>query len=381
MERSDDVAATLEPTQTRGNAKWRPLLVVGGVCLCWVIFFGGIASASSSQASTSTTTTTSPLPSLALVGPTSETVQMVLLNHSKIYEGTITLLIQNTGPQASKAQIRVFSDPTVAGGKLTITKPTGTISIPGYADSKQTVTFKDTNAQNNDATVTFGIEVLAPKKVPPTVEAFKLLRQPSVNDFWVPIWGGLIFGLAFLVARSLSWTIRHKKIRGTSIYPPASWTFGGSWVTLISVLGAVLATILATSGLITDVFPSIDVQRFVALNLVLGGAVLTGPLIYAAMSKTEGDGKVINGRASGLLWAASVTLIGVAGQLLTLGVLAHISSAQSHEKAGIYVALGIVGAILFLYSYRSLGQLRGLVEPDPASTGGGSTSKSFMTGI
>jgi hypothetical protein len=351
----------------------------------------------------STTTTTIPKPAVTLVGPTSETIELVRLGgRSKTYKGSIDLLVQNSGADIAQARLSILGDPTASGGRLRLTGSRQPFSLPGFSVTERQVPFSDADAADNN--VTIAVTVLHPTGVAPVTETFKLLREPSTIYFWFPIIVGLVFGSVFFLVRGGRWFNKLRKSKkksawtllrhpvtnsGRSVYPPSSWTFGGSWVTLISVLGALVATVLATSGLVTDVFPSFDVQRFVALNLVLGGAVLTGPLIYAALSKVEEadlprdargqvtQGRVINGRVIGLLSAASVTLVGVAGQLATLLVLAHISNAQQHEKWGIYAAIAITGLILFIYAYRSVDQLARLMKPPPGS----STQKSFVTGV
>jgi hypothetical protein len=351
----------------------------------------------------STTTTTLPKPAVTLVGPASETIQLTKAGTGGQEQGRITVVIQNTGTRIAGARLSFIADPTARGPSpqivLSTKSPplvsdhTNDFALAPFGVTTRSITVVDRSAGDNNVTAV--LTVLRPVGVGPTTETFKLLRSPSVWNIWLPVLMGLGFALIFFLTRGYFWwreiqeaenfriaaSLQTQSVRrytqgriyrqylNREVFPPASWTFGGSWVTLISVLGAVLATVLGTSGLITDVFPSIDVERFVVLNLVLGGAVLAGPLIYSAASRVDRQPPPgsINGRAIGLLCASTVTLIGVAGQLAGMAELAWLSNASIESKIGISVAAGLVGALLYWYSFQSVNQLVRLPRPATGS--------------
>lgn len=338
----------------------------------------GSAPTTSGGGSTTDSSTSTVKPSLTFVGPSAETISMVpVAGHSGLYRGQVALLLQNAGDQVVQAGLAVTGDPTAAGPPPQLVGSSGTFPLAAFQVTKRVVTITDKDSSDNN--VTFVLTAKKPSGVGPATETFKLLRAPVAWYFWIPVFVGLGFAVVFLVVRGLFWWLeikrRHTRMSKSKawerygkrpVYPPSAWTFGGSWVTVISVLGAALATVLGTSGLIADAFPGIDVQRFVVLNLLLGGVVLTGPLIYTANSRV--DVATINGRAYGLWLAASVTLIGVAGQLSTLGELAWLSNGAILQKFGIVVVIAFAGVVLFWYSFQSVDQLVRLPRPATPQT-------------
>jgi len=388
--------------------------------LAALVLVVALVTGAGAQTSTPATTTTVPKPALSIVGPTSQTIALSPTNvaqnsdpflsfpeeaipgNDTTYQGNIKLLIQNSGMAVTKACVTAIGDPTVLSDSPRLvtanhgsSKYVGSIcglAISGFSITSIPLTVVEKNAKSNS--MTFGITVSEPGSVAPINETFKLLRYPAPQSFWLPVVIGAIFGAVFFVFRSAYWRYLKRRKVGYSpaliwkylkrpVYTPTSWTFGGSWVTAISVLGGVLTTVLGASGLIADVFPGIDIQRFVALNLVLAGIVLAGPLIGAALSTTDPPplDPGVHASVGGLLCAAAFTLVGIAGQLFVLCELALLSNAGSSQQIGIVVAVIIAGLILFWYSLRSVDQLVRLPRPPKSKGGGAESSTIFMTSI
>jgi hypothetical protein len=63
-------------------------------------------------------------------------------------------------------------------------------------------------------------------------------------------------------------------------YASAAWTFGDSGATNIAALGTALATILAGGTVLTSIFPTIDLNPFIIMNIACGGVVAAAPILF-----------------------------------------------------------------------------------------------------
>jgi len=333
-----------------------------------------------------------PKPSISFIGPSQQTIRVSgISNEPGHYRGTIDLLIQNSGETAVNARLSIYGDPTIPGA-VAIMKATG-----GCGPNKSfvllayRVTTKPCviNTQDiEDTNVTIVLTVLDPTGAAPSSEVFKVQRKLPSTYIWGPVLAGAVFALLFFIVRGIAWRLGLRfRLRfwndrlgsaervqwGRRLYSPPSWTFAGNWVTVVSVLGALLATILGSTGVIADLFPSIDVQRFGVLNLVLVGIVLLGPMVYSALStykqprSADGSQPAV-GTAAGLLFAATVTLMGVGGQIATLAALANLSNAEFYNIYAAYAVASIAAIVLFWFALRSIDQLaRNPMPPIPPS--------------
>jgi hypothetical protein len=126
----------------------------------------------------------------------------------------------------------------------------------------------------------------------------------------------------------------------TDVYPGPTWTFKDSWASSVTTAGAVLGTVLAASGFLTDVLPGLSTGLFVGVSLGYGLLALLAPVIYTALHKQS---KPIFGA---VLVAGAITIWAVVGELVTI--------AQLIGRGGIPFEYGFVGAIvglLFLARY------------------------------
>ena len=385
-------------------------------CLLVVLAGGAVAIASLALSSTgasaavgpttptAVTSTTIPKPVLTLVGPATETINLRSVGReANQYEGAVDVLIQNAGPAVGTAKLSIVGDPTAQGNHAFLLGTPKFLRVPGYQLASQLVVVKTTNAAENNVTIV--LSVLDPPGVAPTSETFKLLRSPSN---WHILWPIIIaiaygvlsfFGFGLLLLRVLRkqavQTPFLRLCRRRLVYPPSTWTFGGSWVTLISGFSGILVTVLGTTGLIASAFPSVDMTPFIVLNLAFSGVSLLGPLVYAGLSTTivdkahgypprslrphDAPPPGIYGRAFGLLCAASLALVGIVGQLATMAALAYLSKAHGPELILMILGLAAAAVVLFWYGYSSLQQI--VLLPQPPKSAAPATSKSFMTAI
>ena len=101
--------------------------------------------------------------------------------------------------------------------------------------------------------------------------------------------------------------------------PGPTWSFS-SWASNLSLLGGVLATVLAGTSLSTS--HPLDKSTFVALGAFFVFLVLAGPFIFqCARPHGAGDPTKACGSNLTLLVACSLTLAAVVGQFVTLALL------------------------------------------------------------
>jgi hypothetical protein len=63
-------------------------------------------------------------------------------------------------------------------------------------------------------------------------------------------------------------------------YASAAWTFGDSGATNITALATALAVILGSGAVLTSVFPTIDLNPFIIMNVACGGMVAAAPILF-----------------------------------------------------------------------------------------------------
>jgi hypothetical protein len=197
------------------------------------------------------------------------------------------------------------------------------------------------------------------------------------TDYWVngllPLILGLGWALLTLAITRLSLGNKYR----TCIKASSSWTFKDSWATNITAVGAVLGTVLAATGSASTLLPGVQTDRFAVLSAAWGGLVVLAPLLIAlhgrhpadsARSASESAGGASASDAKGVtsqpdatssavqaltimvFIAAFMTLTAAGGELATVGVLTHLSTAPSGLRWPIYICLGAAAALTGLYA-------------------------------
>lgn len=234
----------------------------------------------------------------------------------------------------------------------------------------------------------------------PTTASFSLSKDFDqmllllpIAILWLPIMAGGAVGVLFLLSMIIFRIVTNLRRRNTSaqcsnkpkklcfkdpIHVGTSWSFKDSWVTNVSAIGGILATVLAATGFLKLLLPGLPTDRLVGLNLLFTTLVLATPIIYLTWSKwewsTETDEKlktlVSRGTGLSVVYAATVTLAGVTGQLATLAVVDYLTQeASAWVKWFIFLILLLGVLLVFVYGIRfSCGVIQPSEEPS-ATTG------------
>jgi hypothetical protein len=137
-----------------------------------------------------------------------------------------------------------------------------------------------------------------------------------------------------------------------------NWDFTKSWASNLTVVGALLGTILA-AGVLPDQ-TAVTKATYAGLNLLFGILILVAPLAYVAMQRekplrvakdvTEPQ---YQGTVFWFLASSTLTLWAVAGELATVGFLFRdIRSAESLPKATVIAMwVLVIGAAVLIGVY------------------------------
>ncbi len=120
---------------------------------------------------------------------------------------------------------------------------------------------------------------------------------------------GLAVLLMFLVWRDM-------RAKPHAVTTDSTWSFGDSWASNLTGLGAVLGTVLAATGFLTEVLPGVSTGMFIGFSLLYGSLALLAPAAFTALCDAEGDSTY-----GGLLVAGAIVLWAVLGELGTAVVL------------------------------------------------------------
>jgi hypothetical protein len=129
------------------------------------------------------------------------------------------------------------------------------------------------------------------------------------------------------------------------VYPAASWSFSGSLASSLTAVGAILGTLVAASGFLGEVLPGLATGLFLGVNIgYLLVIALAGVAYKAAWKKA-------NATYFALLFAASLTLWAVIGEITTL---AQLVARGGLPSPWIVIAAIPIFVVLGLYSRASL---------------------------
>jgi hypothetical protein len=191
----------------------------------------------------------------------------------------------------------------------------------------------------------FHSAVLAAAKVP------VMHSVPTASYLWIPmaVGAGLVVLLVLLtgligvpyVEQDVPQTagLFHGKFWTARFYASAAWTFGDSGATNITALATALAAILASGTVLTSIFPAIDLNPFIIMNVACGGIVAAAPILFgiANVAVTRGNPVVpIDARIT-LQADATITLPSGASIALPGGAVVRKASdgpEQARIKAG-----------------------------------------------
>jgi hypothetical protein len=178
---------------------------------------------------------------------------------------------------------------------------------------------------------------------------------------YLVVFGPMIGSAAFVGVR---WaTLRNGPCDLTSRLGPANWDFSKSWGSNITVLGALLGTLLA-SGALPDP-PSIPKPTYAGLNVLFGVLVLVAPLVYTATQSpvevhmtNPNKEPQYQGYVGSFLVSSAVTIWAVVGELITVALLfREIERAKSLPTGSLwllYFLVAVAGILLAFYAWRTM---------------------------
>jgi hypothetical protein len=288
--------------------------------------------------------------SLTVVSPTE--VSLSPSGKNKIASAKVT--VKNDGG-ASAVTFKV-----VPADKVIVRKQSAK-TIDGFDVEQVTVTLqpKDPTKKFTGTLVVSGDTGVAPGTV-----SLKFAPKPKAPDWlYFVIFAPLVGAVLWVCARWL--VLWRQKYKLGKRLGPANWDFSKSWGSNVTVVGALLGTILA-AGVLPEETTTASKATYSGLNLFFGILVLVAPLIYVATQRAKDVHRsttVKEAQYQGFVWsfliASTLTLWAAVGELVTVGLLLQeIRTTDSLPEAVIWVMWVIIGLavlLLALYAWRSIG--------------------------
>lgn len=109
-----------------------------------------------------------------------------------------------------------------------------------------------------------------------------------------------------------------KRFWKAHFYASAAWTFGDSGATNITALATAVGAILASGTVLTSVFPTIDLNPFIIMNVACGGIVTASPILFGILNVVVMRGNPVVPIDASLRLQASATMTLPAGASIAL---------------------------------------------------------------
>ncbi len=182
---------------------------------------------------------------------------------------------------------------------------------------------------------------------------------------WV-LWLSLLVAgaeVAFRARRQYEAMSRGRRFKLGNRVGPANWDLSQSWASTLTVVAAVLGTIVG-AGVLPATTHYVSKGGFTGLNLFFGVLAVAAPFAFnSARVVTNLTAQVKELKYEGYVWSfllsSALTLWAVLGELATLGLLfAELEWAGSLSRValipiGVAIAVAIVGVLY--YAWRSIG--------------------------
>ena len=285
---------------------------------------------------------------------------------------TATVLVRNTGSRSSSARVRLFLNDGTQLARVTPEK----FDIAQGEIMPVSITVSELPVARGSGRLVLDESEAADE---PAVASFSLQAAPSSTALWLAVVGAFLGGALLILVRFLSLKEPtegpDKRYRTATLLKEADakWSFTQSWASNITALGAILGTVLAASGWVSQTLSEFSTTQFAGLSLFFGALVLLAPLAYSAMRREvdaeDAPGTDFQyGSYGGLLLAALLTTWAVLGQLSTLAILLWNADLQFLAQLGLGVVLIAALCILVTYIWRSIAIL--VVDAPPPSVSG-----------
>lgn len=147
------------------------------------------------------------------------------------------------------------------------------------------------------------------------------------------------------------------------IYASASWSFKDSWATNITALGGAVGAIAAAAGATSTVFPGVALDRFAILLALFAAVVVMGPLVLGLCLPRSDEADRVKATGFSLLVAAFVTLIGVGGEIGTVGSLIWLSSPARDTRMALLLLPAAAFVVVTWYACRTTVELAAHSHP------------------
>jgi hypothetical protein len=174
------------------------------------------------------------------------------------------------------------------------------------------------------------------------------------------VWGSL--GLAVVLVAFRWLTLYGQHNLGDSL-GEVEWSFTDSWASTLTAAGALLGTILATSGILPENAEPLTSTALAGLNLLFGALVVVAPLLFSAFQRpvapvADDEAPRYKGYVWSFLLACTFTVWAVVGELATLVlVLREIQAGVlSDSTSWLFLALLVISVIaIIVYSWIRIG--------------------------
>jgi hypothetical protein len=146
---------------------------------------------------------------------------------------------------------------------------------------------------------------------------------------------------------------------------PANWNYSTSWASTFTLVGALLGTILAQSGVVPEPTHYLPRAAYAGLNVVFAMVTVLAPFLYTALSRVEHPHSRTGLRRpqyQGFVWsfllATALTLWAVLGELITVSVLLSeigAGGALPFATVVLFALLLVLGVVLLcVYAWRGI---------------------------
>ena len=150
------------------------------------------------------------------------------------------------------------------------------------------------------------------------------------------------------------------------------WDFSESWASNLTVVGAILGTVLSANVLPPKKTVVMAPDGYTALSLLFGILVVLAPFLYTAFRKgrPRPTGPEYRGRNGAFLVASALTVWATCGQIATVGlVLYEAQHAKVLAPGAVIPMLAALGVALVLTCIYSLQSIRLVLESEARRVG------------
>lgn len=138
-----------------------------------------------------------------------------------------------------------------------------------------------------------------------------------------------------------------------------SWDISKSWGSNVTVVGAVVNTVLAAKVLPTKTV-LISSSGYTALSLLFGALIVVAPLVFTALRKSpvSATGSDVEGWGVSFMLSTWMTLWGVVGELVTAGLVLYEAERGNTIPAGgvvpMWCVIGLALVLVGTYGFRTV---------------------------